>query len=717
MHVLLAWLSLPTAQEVRILTADDTRIERSCRLEIRASPIADAAGDGVLRIVADDVVVDFAGSHLQGSPPGTAPDERAGTGVVVSGRRVTIRGARISGFRCAIQALRADDLVVEDCDLSENFAQRLRSTSEAEDAADWLWPNQNDGNEWLSHYGAALWIEDTARATVRRCRAWHAQNGLVLDGSSGARVYDNDFSFLSGWGVALWRASDNRITRNALDFCVRGYSHGVYNRGQDSAGILMFEQCQRNQVVENSVTHGGDGFFGFAGRDALGEDGARAGVDYARRGNTGNLLVANDFSYAPAHGIEMTFSSSNVFARNRVVENAICGVWGGYSSETWIVENLFERNGEAGYGLERGGVNIEHGRNNRVERNRFVGNACGVHLWWDEDASLAQTPWARANGVACADNEIHCNTFDGDAIGVRLRSARSTSMTANPMQGVAVEIELDEASDPPSAGEADVEYALPELEILGDTRPVGARAHLRGRDKIIVGEWGPYDWQSPLLVREHSPGSARHVWRLLGGSGTPIARIEGEARLAHDGDARWVVEPARAGAAVPYTLRVELGAESFEGHGLLIEADWSITVFAWRTDPRQDLAAWRAEAAAGTVFTAARLALDFGMDGPSELTGVPEPVRAAALAKDRFGTIARARLELPAGRWRVTSTSDDGVRVLVDGRPLIENWTWHGPTRDQAVLELPNARMLELLVEHFELDGFAVLELALEPEG
>ena len=36
----------------------------------------------------------------------------------------------------------------------------------------------------------------------------------------------------------MWRSSATSFHRNAFDFCVRGYSHGVYNRGQDSAGIL-----------------------------------------------------------------------------------------------------------------------------------------------------------------------------------------------------------------------------------------------------------------------------------------------------------------------------------------------------------------------------------------------------------------------------------------------------------------------------------------------
>jgi hypothetical protein len=82
---------------------------------------------------------------------------------------------------------------------------------------------------------------------------------------------------------------------------------------------------------------------------------------------------------------------------------------------------------------------------------------------------------------------------------------------------------------------------------------------------------------------------------------------------------------------------------------------------------------------------------------------------------DRFGMIARTRVELPAGQWRFTTLSDDGVRVLVNGHPVIENWTWHGPTRDSGLHEQSAAGAVEIVVEHFEIDGYAVLEFSLEP--
>lgn len=77
--------------------------------------------------------------------------------------------------------------------------------------------------------------------------------------------------------------------------------------------------------------------------------------------------------------------------------------------------------------------------------------------------------------------------------------------------------------------------------------------------------------------------------------------------------------------------------------------------------------------------------------------------------------IASTRLQLSAGRWRVSTLSDDGVRVTVDGSVVLENWTWHGPTRDRAEFIIDQERIVEIVVEHFEIDGYAVLTFDIEP--
>ena len=127
-------------------------------------------------------------------------------------------------------------------ELRQNFRQHLKSTPQAEDGSDWLWPHNNDQEQWRTNYGAGLYIARSRDIEVHDVYAREQQNGIVIDRVTHSRIYDNDCSFLSGWGLAMWRSSDNVISRNAFDFCVRGYSHGVYNRGQESAGIQMYEE-------------------------------------------------------------------------------------------------------------------------------------------------------------------------------------------------------------------------------------------------------------------------------------------------------------------------------------------------------------------------------------------------------------------------------------------------------------------------------------------
>lgn len=719
-----AWAEpLPTIS----VTSDNVVLTRSCRVLIPpGTVIEDADGNGVIQIEASGIRVEFLdGSVLRGAAADRRPDAYRGYGIRIKGRRgVTIRGARISGYWCGVWATGADGLMLEAIDASDNRRARLGSTPTAEDAGDWLSPHDNDDHEWLMRYGAAFYVERSEGVVVRRCKVWHGQNALLLDRARGARVYDNDFSFNSGWGIGLWRSSGNVISRNAVDFCVRGYSHGVYNRGQDSAGILMFEQCDDNWIVENSVTHCGDGFFGFAGREALGETGTQPQAWYRRRGNRDNVLLGNDFSYAPAHGIEMTFSFGNRFIGNRVVGNAICGVWGGYSQDTLIANNTFARNGDSGYGLERGGVNIEHGQHNRIVHNTFTEDKCGVHLWFDDDGALAKRPWAQVNGTQSRDNLIAANTFTGVPVVFHFRGPSEVTLGANTIRDGG-EVLIAEAPvrviERPALEVPAV--ASPPHPVYGDRHPVGARAALGGREAIIMTEWGPWDHATPLVCKRGVSGAAvRYEYFRLGGrpevrlvEGTAGVEFVSEVAASAPADGAFEVR-ARTDGVHAYRLRVR--ASGFDGElaGTLIATTWRAVFFRWDADhdPRENLAGWRrlADSEAAVRANLRQLRFAYGFAGPSE-QGISSAVTAAGLGRDHFGMIARARLRLPAGVWEVWTRSDDGVRVVVDGRPVIENWTRHGPTRDEGVFELPEGRTAEIVVEHFEIDGMAVLEVGI----
>lgn len=751
------------------VTRDDTVITRSCRIRIPpGTVIADTNTNGVLQIQADGITVEFApGSELRGAAPGAPWDGLTGIGIRIDRRRdVVLRGARVHGFFNGVVATQADGLRIEGGDFSDNYRQRLRSTPQAEDGADWLFPHHNDAVKWRDQYGGAVCLEDARGVTVRNIRVRRGQNGIILDRVEDSRIYDNDCSFLSGWGLALWRSSRNTVSRNAFDFCVRGHVEGVYNRGQDSAGILCFEQCNDNVFAENSATHGGDAFFGFGGREALGElwvERERARLrrelgrddvddelrvppeiarDFSGRGCNRNLLVGNDFSYAPAHGIELTFSEGNVFVGNRLVENAICGVWGGYSSDTLIADNLIEGNGGMAYGLERGGINMEHASGNRILANIFRNNKCAIHLWWDNDAALIKSPGVAGNYAGVSGNVIAGNTFVVDAahpfsglrptdrlIVLQLRddgtnNVRDNLYTANTVRlevTNAVEFAVKPGTEPSREG-AVPGWSAPRVKVPGKTRPVGARPHLRGRDQILMDEWGPWDHEGPL-VRAASAGSAGQAWEVFGVRGLQAALTgePGGARLAREPGpgGRCEVVRIQAGAGVtPYTVR--LSGDGFERvlRGTLVAARWDATFFPWTAavDPRQDLAGWRALAGGDGAVRTEVGAIDFnyGWRGPKEV--VPgDAVKQRGPGGDHFGMVARTRLPLPAGRWRFTTLSDDGIRVVVGGRTVIENWGWHGPTKDAGTFEQAAAGEVEIVVEHFEIDGYSVLRLDIEP--
>ncbi len=691
------------------LIGDNLNVDRSCIIRIpKDLVIEDADGDGIIHITASDITVRFTeGSVLRGTGPEKAPDLYRGRGVTLTGQSgVTISGLRATGLRCGIWATEANGLTVENCTFDDNRRDRLKSTPEAEDSSDWLRPHENDEGQWLSRYGGAVAISRSSKVTVRDCKVRRGQNGLILDRVTESTVYDNDFSFLSGWGLAMWRSSDNMVSRNALDFCIRGYSHGVYNRGQDSAGILLFEQCSNNTFGENSVTHGGDGFFAFAGQEALGEHGKHKPEWYKGRGHVGNSIQHNDFSYAAAHGLELTFSFVNRITENRFVGNAICGIWGGYSSDTFIALNHFEANGDRGYGLERGGINIEHGSHNRIQQNTFKDNKCGIHLWWDDDAGLLKLPWAKTNGAASEENFIHTNSFEGGELAIHLRGKSQTYIGKNEHKDATKALSAESGS---VVAPAKVEIMFDGLnpDYPGKTRPVGARKHLRGRGSIIMTEWQPWDHTSPLIqsINNSGPENTYRVYNAPEGLKLNVTGLDTVGAWNED-HSIFTVSSDKAGLH-PYKLLAS--APGFEQTltGTLRDLAWQVKFFEWtaESDPRQSIPAWRELASDVTPISLPDLQFAYGSGGPSTLK------LAEGLGSNHFGMIATTKVQLPLGKWQIETVSDDGVQVFVNGIHVINNWTWHPPKTDTGTFLVGSEDPVLIQAEHFEIDGGATFKL------
>ena len=629
---------------------------------------------GVLRFEGlSGETLDLTGITLRGMPAGGDLDRAEGYGIVlVDCEDVTLKGATLSGYRGCVVLRDCRGVTLEGLTFDGWFAERLHSTQAAEDPTDWLRPHENDRGEWLANYGAAISASDCKDLTVRGCRGRHGQNGILLTRVRGAEVYDNDFSFLSGWGLGLFRSSENTISHNAFDYCVRGYSHGVYSRGQDSAGILMFEGCKDNVVAFNSATHGGDGIFVFAGQDLV-EGRALERGEGDPGGCDRNVFYGNDLRFSPANGIEVTFSARNLIAGNDLSGCFQHGVWGGYSRETLIHGNTIDDCNGAG-------ITIEHGQENVINQNVLRRNNRGVELYWDPDPGLVDGPLGKQRDTASRDTWVLGNLFENNTQDLVVEKTTGLVVFNNvwdhdqPRAPYLDELRAegrptgedtlrawlaDRTGTLPAGRFSDVSLRAwegrypPLLEELGVPQPpvvpgtLAVRAEDRGlatgdRSTIVMGEWGPWDYRS------------------------------GEPKP----------EPVLPG-------------------GLLQDAAWDATWFRWdeaSSDPRRDAGVWRALAADPLVEKHVR-----GLAGP----WVDEDVH-ATVGNDHFGLIARTRVSLDGGAYRLEVTSDDGVRVLVDGEVAFEDWTWHAPTRGEARLEL-EAGSHEFTVEYFQIDGATAL--------
>ena len=69
---------------------------------------------------------------------------------------------------------------------------------------------------------------------------------------------------------------------------------------------------------------------------------------------------------------------------------------------------------------------------------------------------------------------------------------------------------------------------------------------------------------------------------------------------------------------------------------------------------------------------------------------------------------------LISGNYTFITNSDDGVRLWINGKKLIDNWENHGPTFDYASIELEGGKTYDLIMDYFQGGGEATIQLLWE---
>ena len=711
------------------LSAQQTDIELRPGLVITSSvrvvpklyrlPASASLDSPLIVIRGDNITVDFAGATLVGTDPAAPPDEARGLAIRIDGgAAVELRNARVRGYHVGLLARGTRGLTLVDNDFSFNWKPRLFSLIEHESLVDWLSHHKNDSDEWL-RFGAGVYLSDVRGGEIRGNRIEQGMEGLMVVRSDSLRIWNNVIAFNSGVGIGLYRSSDNTIMHNHGSYNVRGYSHGFYRRGQDSADLLLYEQSSRNIVAFNSMTHGGDGLFLWAGQSTM---------DTGQGGSNDNIFFANDFSYAPTNAMEATFSR-NTFIANLAVGSEY-GLWGGYSFESKILGNDFRFN--------RTGVAIEHGQHNVIGANRFIGDSVAINLWANP---IEPSDWGypKHRDTRSGNYRIDTNIFFGNRVAIRGANTRELAIMRSQLLSVDSAFVLRDTSavqllnndttalrDPrgdewppmPAHRTLDPILILPQrlrggLDLRDDSLAQ------RDRSAIIVDDWGPYDWRSPKLWPVGSPHTLPVRLQVLGPPGAwRVASRRGIDLLSQEsggvGDTITVIPTA--GTAIDWELALEYrGAATqsprgekravgepyaFTYGGFQPVSNWNVAFFEWpdSADPRAQPAAFNRLVRGRPLLTQQTPRLDYMWYRPN-IAGVP-------LAK--FAVVATATVTLGPGEYTLRSISDDGVRVWVDNRLVIDHWTPHDSRVDNAPIT-PGRH--ELRVEYYQVDGWTELRV------
>lgn len=625
----------------------------------------------------DGLTLDLSGVELRGQAADADLDQAIGVGIRLRNcKDVIVQGATLGGFKVCLSIEDSTNITVRDVNFDGWYGQRLRSTRYSEDLNDWLRPHENDAGEWERKYGAGISAARSSGVVVHNCRGRRGQNGILLTRVEGSKVYDNDFSFLSGWGLGMYRASGNTVSRNIFDYCVRGFSHDVYWRGQDSAGILMFESCSDNVIAHNSATHSGDGVFLYAGNDIV-----ERGIADAT-GSDNNIFYRNDLRYSVANSVEATFSRGNVVIENDLSGSHQHGVWGGYSSDMLILGNQIDETIGAA-------ITIEHGQDCVIAKNHIAQNEIGVELYWDPDPSLVEGPFGRKHDTSSRDHWLLQNSFEANVLDLVVRQTTGLVFHGNEYSPGTREPYFEGVS-------ADADATLDSttvqrwLDALDGSYPSG---------NLSASTLNPWIGAEPELLVKWS------TWKpgqLPGSQETDAAkRDEFGGGLESIVMGEWGPWDFRSGAPRP--------AEQKPG-GLFAQSTWNATWFRWKpneSDPRTSERAWRARANTPVLRDEVEC---FTNPWSSE-------ENRRLIGNETFGLFAATNLLLDEpGTFDLSVISDDGIRVFVNEELVIENWTKHGSERDEATLELGKGEHI-IRLEYFQIQGAAALVIELQPHG
>lgn len=180
----------------------------------------------------------------------------------------------------------------------------------------------------------------------------------------------------------------------------------------------------------------------------------------------------------------------------------------------------------------------------------------------------------------------------------------------------------------------------------------------------------------------------------------------------------WESGQSEEALAIYRELFAQSGDEEIlaSAHAVFARGRWKTVWFKSSVDPVAKLSDWRAlaQSPAATEVEVPAIAFQFNNESPAKL-GISPLLTQNDPGANYFGMIAKTRLMLPAGLWRFSACSDDGCRVLVNGKTLMESWRGQAATTIAGVHTQAQSGEIDIVLEYFQNHKGAQISFFLEP--
>jgi parallel beta-helix repeat protein len=442
-------------------------------------------------------------------------------------------------------------------------------------------------------------------------------------------------------------------------------------------------------------------------------------MDTGEGGCNDNYVYKNDFSYAPTNGVEITFS------KNKIIENIIkdCdhGIWGGYSWQTSIFGNKFEKN--------RIGIAIEHGQHNNISGNSFENNKQAAIKLWARKTQPADWGYANKRDTRSMQYNFWENNFTNETVAFDLNLSTGITLYKNAYENVKTVIKKDSSVkelyiDPYEI--ADSTTAIPEIIGTWKKTQIPATAFKKGRDQVKITEWGPYDFRYPIIFLKKIDSNNIYYFDVLGPKGNwKIKNSKDLTNISmHEGQFPAALTIQKNGTDVQLNLeyvgegftdqfgKTQAGNKPYEFafRDFQPEINWNVNWYKWDAahDPNKNYELFKTVYNNNPVRSEQAKQIDYTWWGAI----------GKDLPADSFAIVATGTVVVEEGSYIISVTADDLVKVFVDDKLVIDFWDvskykYDEDTHHEAAVTL-NGRH-NIRIEQVENAGYATLIFKIKP--